>query len=162
MERTIVDYFEENTNESGKAEYLVALPPKWKYDISYLKQYMNEIGATGIELTITFLPTLHERYNSRTLTQLLINQFAEYRKRYKFNLVLIGEFSKTGLYHMHGVLRAPPRMVGSIRRNFPKRFGRTEVKAIKFVETWTAYCLKKDDDDRENHKDIIENETIIF
>lgn len=140
---------------TGECQYLVTSPENLRKDL-------RKASEKGVEITITFQPLLTERWRPETLTVMVNDQFKKYSTRYKFTVVLIGEFSKTGLYHMHGSILAEGKMLNSIRRNFPKQFGRTEIKAIRFSETWIQYVLKKDDDDREHEKPLYNNQVVWY
>lgn len=130
--------------EERAMSYLVTSPELLKSDLRYACE-------NGIEITITFMPELQNRWRPETLTYMVREQFDKYNKRYDFTLVLIGEFSQTGVYHMHGALKTEAKMVNSIRRNFGRLFGRTELKGIKYSETWFNYCLKDENQNRANY-----------
>lgn len=159
---SIEDFFD----KQGGSETLVTDPPKIDFDT--IRERLMYITERGIELTLTFRPELHLNFTNKTLTQMVRNRLHKYTKRYCFEVCLIGEISPMGMYHMHGSLIAPYRMINSIRRNFPKEFGRTEIKAVKFVESYVNYILKKDENEyfkfinlpTTTYKELIPEETI--
>lgn len=118
------------------------LSPRPKFEETNETELLREISEKGIEYTQTFLPQLHMRYRPEQLTEILKELLVNYTKRYKFKVVLIGEYSQTGQYHLHGSILAPPKMINSLRRILPREIGRAELKPISFVESYIKYCFK--------------------
>lgn len=129
-------------------------------DIEDVRTKLEQISEKGIEITITFKPELQNRYSPKTLTDIVKNILQEYRKRNKFSCVMVGEFSRVGIYHLHGSILAPARMINSMRRKMPRELGRTELKAIRYVESWVKYCLK--DEETNEEKELTEDELIYM
>lgn len=121
-----------------------APPPPTPEETEGIKELLKSTSVSGVELTITFRPDLRDAYNKTTLRNMVIKYFNRYRK-YGFTMVLIMEISKTGMVHYHGSIMAPPEMMEKIRRGLPRAFGRTEIKCIKYTDSWVAYCLKNED-----------------
>lgn len=156
----IMDYFK----EGGNSDYLVELPPKLAYiddkEVDNLLETIEIIGNHGLEITTTFKPEIHLRYKSITLTRLVFDLLASTRIKPNETLeaCLIGEFSDSGLYHMHGVLYCnSPRLLNSLRRKFHKDIGRTEIKQIHNLPRYMEYIFKG----RPERK-ILQQEVIIF
>lgn len=125
-----------------------------------LTKELRDISEKGIEYTQTFKPELHNNYNSVSLTNILETLLRTYIKRYTFRVILIGEYSLTGVYHLHGSILAPPKMVNSLRRRLPREIGRAELKQIRYTETWIKYCMK--DEYNGTYKDIDFEEVITI
>ena len=164
--KTILDYLYNDTEEEGGlGKTLSPVRPKVEMNFGDLQRLLSDISEHGIEITATFKPELQECYNSASLTAMVEKELYKYRKRYSFSCVMVGEYSKTGVYHMHGSIHAPSKMINSIRRNFPRLFGRTELKMIKWVSNWVDYVFKIDDEAFNlgvKHKDIDYNEIIVI
>lgn len=110
-------------------------------DTEIYKQ-IEALAETGLEYTQTYLPQLQARFSPETLTEITHKLLFDYRKRYVFHVILIGEISLTGMFHMHGVIKAPPKMINSLKRRLPRELGRAELKMIHNTQTWTKYCFK--------------------
>lgn len=156
--KTIMDYYEEHGEESGVVTYLVTTPP-----IEEIKQQLSIMSEIGTELTITYKPDIHDRYTPATLTQMSRDNLFKIQKRHpELRAILIGEYSKTGMYHMHGTLKCDPRTLNALKRRLSHELGRCEIKSIKYVDSWVDYVLKKSDDDRINTKEILREEFIYM
>jgi len=148
-------------NESGDSAIPCPIAAKCVPDMDQLREFVEHVSNLGIEITMTFLPELAQKYHPSTLSVMVEDAFLRYKKRYDFNVVLVGEYSPTGMYHFHGSLAAPVRMINSIRRNFPRTFGRTELKMIRHTEAWAAYVLKAHNDDT-SIKELEPHDVIII
>lgn len=147
---TIDDYFKGRLEESGNGDTLSHCP-----QIGEVERILREYSERGIEVTITFKPELRDRWNSKTLTRLVRDILLRHNK---CKCMIIGEYSKVGVYHMHGSIIAAPRDIATLRRKMSREIGRTEFKAIKWVESWVKYCLKADEEvlgTKELYKDEI-------
>lgn len=149
---TIDDYFKDRLEEAGKCNTLSPCPP-----IGDIENYLTEISSKGIELTVTYKPELGIRWSSYTLTALVADIL---KKKRDLKACLIGEFSETGVYHMHGSVYASPRTINGLRRKMAREIGRCEFKAIRWVESWVKYCLKRDNNS--NLKKIIDYKELIY
>lgn len=159
--KTIMEYFDDGTEDGGNVDDLVTLPPDGEEFSQRIKEKLHEFAEDGVEVTVTFKPELHWRYNPVTLTNIVREFFCTKRRRgYPFRLLLVGEFSKVGLYHMHGVLVTSPRTLHTIRYGIG-RIGRTEFRYIRYPETWVEYVLKLSDDDRK-HQKVLRNTEIVY
>lgn len=121
---------------------------------------LRRLCENGIELSVTFIPCLQISCTPAHLTNLVASELEKYYKRYKIEVMLIGEYSIVGKYHMHGAIIADPRVINILQRKFAKMFGRCEWKAIKYVESWVKYCLKDEKTNKE--KEIRETEFISY
>lgn len=121
-------------------------------DIKRFRDIMECTAMGGIEYTQTFLPELTTRFNAESLSRILRDRLKRYQKRYKFTCLLVGEYSPLGLYHYHGAILAPAKMINSIRRCVSREIGRLELKQIKYVQSYVAYCFKDENHLQEFHK----------
>lgn len=152
----IMDYFNGNIRDEAMCNTLshrrTIIDPD---DVLLLRDQLNQI-SDGIEITITFLPELHNRYNSSTLTQLVKHFFTSIRlKGDTLDVILIGEFSATGFYHMHGIIKTSPRVINLVKRKINREIGRTELKMIKYVESYINYIFKDTQFQRKIYNDEI-------
>ena len=125
----------------------------------------QELCEKGVEITVTFKPEIHRLYAGDTLTDMVRVIFAGYKRRYQFKLMMIGEYSKVGMYHMHGSIVAPPKMINSIRRRLAREIGRTEIQMIRDTGRWASYCLKdehKSSNDKYVEKEVYRDEIIVM
>lgn len=150
---SIEDYFNGNYKKDGHGCNTLSPCPSFE-DV---QTAMNDISEKGVEITVTFKPEIHDMYNPGTLTNIVRTLLA----KYKIRIVLIGEFDKTGRYHLHGSLLTDGKTLNTLRRKLPREIGRTEIKAIKYTQSWVEYCLKFSDDERRRHKEIT-SEILIY
>lgn len=161
---TIEDYFNGLTNGGGHGTTLSPCPRFWGLDGKELEneveQQLRLVSEKGIEITVTFKPELQDAFSSRRLTYMVYELLV--KTKGKIQAVIIGEYSKTGLYHMHGSILADGKIINRVKRKLSKEIGRVEIKAIKYSESWVEYCLKKDDEVRAIHKPIVKKELIVI
>jgi hypothetical protein len=114
-------------------------------EIISLMANLEDIADTGCEFTVTFNPLIHERYKSVTLTQMVFDLLHRIKLKDRENLeiILVGEFSEVGRYHMHGVIKASnSRLLKRIRQKFTLEMGRIEIKQIHNVPKYIDYIFK--------------------
>lgn len=142
----IMDYFRE-TEDAGDLSYLVKSPAnKLTLDeLIAIRAGLEEIAESGLEITITFHPMIHNRYKSITLTRMVFDLLTSLRIKpcSTLEIIMVGEFSKTGMYHMHGVIYSnDARQLNNIKRRLNKEIGRTEIKMIRNTVKYIDYILK--------------------
>jgi len=142
---SIMDYFK----DGGDSDTLVESPPKVRNitcdEINNLRETLNLICDKGLEMTTTFKPEIHQRYKSITLTRMVFDLLSslKVKENESLKVCLIGEFSETGRYHMHGAIYCnSPRLLNTIRRKFAKNIGRTEIKMIHDTQKYIDYIFK--------------------
>lgn len=157
-----IECYFDGTYGDGEEQNLVSSPPKLIDHETKVELYgrLSALCDRGVEVTITFKPQLHDAFTPNVLTQMVRQLLQRYRHRYKFSIILIGEYSKKGKYHFHGAMLADGKFTNIIQRRLTREFGRTEIEYIRYSEGWAIYCMKKDDNDRDNQKDISEDEYI--
>lgn len=162
----IMSYFDRLPKVSGVETLVTTPPPK-----AVIIENLEEISNNGIEITLTFNEMLHNRYSPATLTAMVRTDLMAYKKRYKFSCIMVGEYSEVGRYHMHGSIRADGKMINSIKRKYPSKFGRVELKCIKYVQSWVQYVMKTEKspasyevgaDLSSRYKDIVGSELIYI
>lgn len=144
----IMDYFNITNNGSGDLTNLVKSPPNYctSREIENIKSSLEDIAA-GSEITITFKPDIHNRYKSITLTRMVFDLLTSFSNRIKDNfyidIILVGEFSKSGMFHMHGIIKCNnERIINSLRRKLTKDIGRHEIRMIHNTSKYIDYILK--------------------
>lgn len=146
----VLDYFDGNY-EAGKGNTLSPCPP-----FGDVEKHLRMLSETGIEITVTYKPELRVRWSPATLTRLT----RDILLKRKVKVVLIGEYSDVGHYHMHGSIKAAPRDIDRLRRRFRHELGIVEFKAIRWVESWIKYCFKEKE--TINPKTLRSDELIIL
>lgn len=97
------------------------------------------------EITITFKPELHNSWLEHTLKEITERTLRKAMKKApaKASMLLIGEHSPTGLFHYHGIFWGIPNdIVSRIKRACARDLGRTEIKMIRYTETYEKYMFK--------------------
>lgn len=135
-----MEYF---MRDSGDVNTLSHRRPKRAFED--VKHVVMTFRDEMTELTITFKPELGQRYNEETLadiTEMVIRR-ALRKCPHTARLFLIGEHSPTGLWHYHGgFVGIPADQVSKLRRACTRELGRTEIKMIRYIESYKQYCLK--------------------
>lgn len=115
-----------------------------------------ETLTSGMEITITYKPQLRMQHNSTNLTDITTKCLLSTLKRHNFSTILIGEYSQTGHYHMHGILLTNTgRTIDAIIRKLTKELGRIEIRQIKYTESYINYILKDTKQNRKIYDDEI-------
>lgn len=135
------------TKEGGDTKYLVVSPPQLQY--STFIDELNDKNAQGI--TITFKPKYQEldRPVLRAMVDSVFKVLFEERsikvqrpmKHPK--VILLYEVSSCGKFHYHGIMSDfPIDMIEEVRKAF-SIIGRTEIKGIKYWDSYKKYILKR-------------------
>lgn len=139
----------------GGLEYLVANPPKVRpkkqmyiddESIGKCKTLMETLSS-GMEITCTFSDKLINAHTSDTLTRILRDTLLRVRGVHYFKMLLIGEFSKIGRYHMHGMVYTDGRGIEAIKRKLGRDIGFCHCKQISFTDSYIKYIFKSDYED---------------
>lgn len=116
------------------------------------KKFKKLTEGGAVEITITFKPDLSIRYRPSTLTKMVEDILIKYRTKARFNIILVGEYSPTGLYHMHGSIISDGRMLNTIGNKLRREIGRTEIKNIRNTNNWIYYTFKPSPRDEIGYK----------
>lgn len=164
--RTTIDEFIGFVHsDSGEVTSLDTSPPRTEQlteeKLKELHGSLMSLGETGIELGISYHPVLQNNHKSATLTQLVLNVLQSVRLQPDDTLrvILVGEFSELGRYHMHGIIKTNGRLINLLKRRLSREIGRTEFKQISYLESYCNYVLK--DITRNGNKRIIYNTEVI-
>lgn len=142
--KQVTDYY-----KSGDANYLVASPAKedsQKYITDQqrdeLYKYALDISEKGCEITFSFTEEIHNTYSNATLTKMVHEFMLKMVGSESVNMVGVGEISDLGRFHVHCVFYGPPRVAQKVRREAPRCFGRTEIKALSYPKSYVDYMFK--------------------
>lgn len=129
-----------------------------KPDIEHLRYMLMKYSAISNEITITYKPEMSRNFNESSLTDITKTILCSMSKRRHLCFLLVGEFSPTGMYHMHGIVHTlGGRDVNYIKRKLGHELGRTEVKPIVYQESYVNYVLKDTEFQREIYEDEVLN-----
>lgn len=124
-------------------------------EIQILRSNLEQL-TTGMEITVTYKPVLRIQHNSTSLTDITTKCLLSVLKRHDFKLMLIGEYSDSGMYHMHGLLLTNTgRTVDALKRKLTRELGRVQIKTITWTEAYINYILKDTDKNRKIYNDEI-------
>lgn len=107
-----------------------------------LRELVKE--SSPLEVTVTFRDDLRAAYQSFSLTNMLYKCLDRTRLHEGdyLQVIMVGEFSASGHYHLHGIMRTTPRLTDLIKRKLVKEFGRVEIQLIRYPESYISYILK--------------------
>lgn len=131
-----------------------------KPDIEHLRYMLMKYSPINgmMEITITYKPEMSRNFNESSLTDITKTILCSMSKRRNLSFLLVGEFSPTGMYHMHGIVHTlGGRDVNYIKRKLGHELGRTEVKPIVYQESYVNYVLKDTEFQREIYEDEVLN-----
>lgn len=150
----ITEYFDEAVKRGGLG-HLDTNPPRGglrrlQYlddsSIETCKKLMEEL-TSGMEITCTFADSLIRCHTSDTLTRILRDTLVKVATVHKFRLFLVGEFSKIGRYHMHGMVYSDGRGIDAIKKKLQRDIGLCHIKQISFTDSYIKYIFKSEYDD---------------
>lgn len=144
---TIEDYFNIESLEDNKDDIkeggerpLSPLRPKLE-----LEELISEKICKATEITVTFKPELETRWSDVPLKHITERVLRKCMIRFPKTSVicLIGEHSRVGRLHYHGVFWGIPNdKVSRLKRACTRDLGRTEIKMISFPESYLKYMFK--------------------
>lgn len=138
MSKPVLEFFVQD----GIVTSLSQCRPMNEEEIVTLEQRVKELVDNSLEICVTFKPLLQSMYNSNTLTDIVSNLLKKIHKKHDMELILIGEFSDSGMYHMHGLVKADGRTINIIKRNLTRDIGRVKIGMIKYTESYAKYIMK--------------------
>lgn len=132
--------------EGGVTKNLVVTPPVDAIQsVKYIDWINKNIKQTNcMEICLTFKPTF--RLSSlKSLKSIIKGIFERVTEDYPdVSAILLHEFSDTGMFHYHGIIsRGTGKFYNTLRRNLIKYIGRTEIKQIKYWDSYTKYMTKQ-------------------
>jgi len=149
--------------KDGNGGEVTSLSPRRRFsevELKSLKDRLSDIAETGMEICVTFRPQLAALYNGDTLTDITLSTLTRILKKHDMNVILVGEYSDAGLYHMHGVIKADGRCINSLKRTLGRELGRIRLRAISFTGSYVEYILKDTDKSRKIYNtEVIQIET---
>lgn len=106
-----------------------------------LQRHLEELGAKGARAyTVTFKDDLLNKYRRAYLEHEV--RMMTKRTRGVIDFEYVGEYSKTGRFHMHGaVLVKDVKVLANLNRKYSK-YGICKCKCITNSVGWAEYCLK--------------------
>lgn len=136
---TIEDYLSGNIEEGGLVQPLSPIRP-----MEDVYKLVGDNIDHATEITVTFMEVLHQRWREEMLKDIVEKTLKRVlRKEAKYIVVLIGEHSEVGRFHYHGIFRGLPNdVVAKMKRNLQRNVGRTEIKAIRYTESYQKYMFK--------------------
>lgn len=97
------------------------------------------------ELTVTFKPVLIDNWGEDGLKDMVELELRKALKKAPLNtqVLLIGEHSKLGMFHYHGLIQnAPNNILSCVKRRLNREIGRTNVRQISYHESYMDYIFK--------------------
>lgn len=106
-----------------------------------LHKHLEELGAKGARAyTVTFKDDFLNKYKEAYLEHEA--RMLTKRTRGVLDFEYVGEYSKTGRFHMHGaVLVKDVKVLANLNRKYSK-YGISKCKCITDTVGWADYCVK--------------------
>lgn len=153
LEVPIEDYFKdappEEPKDGGRNGKPLSPFRPWRETLACrsmkdVRNDLEKIIGSCTELTVTYKEELVRTWGDsmlRTITEDLIKKVL--KKERSYDLVLVGEHSSVGRYHMHGCFRGIPNdTVSKLKRALSRHIGRTEIKMLAFPDSYLKYMFK--------------------
>lgn len=136
----------------------VVIPDQYKPVFTMYSEWIdkniNPKNCQGI--TITFKPTfqlMDPCYLKSWIKKIFKNILKDSEKQSK--LILLYEISPMGMFHYHGIMSDfSYTKIAEVRRTLSKYVGRTEIKQIKYYDSYKQYILKRYIQESENYENI--------
>lgn len=150
-------------NNVAELDTLVTTPPKNRTDLNYMesvdyqtsfqskipvkdKSFMDMLGDDFLEICVTFTDNLRCNYKERTLTKIVEDGVLLAIKNRRCNPIyyFLGEYSKTGQFHFHGMLRGfNGAALAALKRILNHTCGRTTISMVKYPDSYKEYVYKQ-------------------
>lgn len=115
--------------------------------LTELEDKLEFLGsAGGFALTITFKDYILSKFKRDALIGFIREMLS--RKKDIQGAILISDYSDTGRFHLHGVVRVKNlHTIENIRKQCYRDFGITKAKIIDNSVKWAEYCTQQYTDD---------------
>lgn len=140
--------FIERTKRAAMKD-LVTLPRESRLDnIRHrIISHVNQMDC--VEFTVTFKPSLQTAPDislrdlvEESIRNILLDEMQKHPSRTP-TVTLMHEYSKTGMFHFHGILSGClKKTLNTIRKQFNHYVGRTEIKTITYFDSYIDYIMK--------------------
>lgn len=140
--------FIERTNRAA-IEDLVTLPRESRQDAirSLIRERVDPMDC--VEITVTLKPSLQGAPDisiwhlvRESMSNIIYEEIFKHPKRTP-TATLMHEYSKTGMFHFHGILSGClKKTLNTIRKQFNHYVGRTEIKTITYFDSYIDYMTK--------------------
>lgn len=137
------NYIDNPIRKGVSGKFLSPLRPK--IEIETMIKLLDQFTENTLEITITFLPELREKWNETTLGNITEKVIRRSIKNASPNtrMILIGEHSVTGLFHYHGIItNLSGNNVAKLLRACKRHLGRTCIKQVKYDASYKVYMTK--------------------
>ncbi|AUM61971.1 putative Rep [uncultured virus] len=111
------------------------------YCRSRMEQMIEQLDSS--EITITFKQKWRDEFTNDEIHQMIIKYFGSIPLTDLRELLLISEYGENRNLHYHGIIRGKLKDVSQLKSFLNKRFGRTEIKVIKYPQSYVKYMLKE-------------------
>lgn len=167
MDTIGLDIIHEEKPMEGAEKDLVNFPPPNSMDNSRAipipwRHVMDYFGDDFIEICVTFCECNRLRYKEPTLSKMVEDALylASQKRKCKPVWFLIGEFSKVGNFHFHGMIKNHNgAFLAMIKRILNRTCGRTKINMVRFPESYKKYIFK---DYNENLPHFLFSHYIIY
>lgn len=160
-------YFNGDAEDSeGVGKPLVLPTPELQTPETFYKHIREKYGNnySTLEICITFKPELQMQWEAITLRSIVRERLLKTYKRINIkgkNIILVGEYSPTGMFHYHGLMIGfAGDDVSKIQRALRKDVGRTIIKDVRDFNAYIQYMFKAFYviEDKKGYKVIVKQE----
>lgn len=126
----------------GVVQSLVTTPPD--LDAESVKSIAKSM-TNSLEICITFRDELIDRFEDETLMAMITEKLSRRFKKMPPTaaILLIGEHSDIGRYHLHGLIQGIPNDDKSrLLKQIKREFGRSQIKMLTYSESYIDYIFK--------------------
>lgn len=141
MEHNILDFVE--VSEGGSDNSSSQIRPELETMMEYTHSLTKEFSPMrALEITITFKEHLLRMYKYEYLIILIRKYLLKHQVNCK--AVLISDWSKTGRFHLHGIIEMRERKADKLKtiQNYLSRtFGRIMIRTVTYWDSYMDYIV---------------------
>lgn len=127
-----------------KHENKAAIQDTLSYCRPIMEQMVSQLDSS--EITITFKQTWRDTMDNEDIMRMMKKYFNSIPLNDLRELILVPEYGESLNLHYHGVIRGKLKDVSSLKTFLNRKFGRTEIKNIKYPDSYVKYMLKEQDE----------------
>lgn len=149
----IQDHSTDSSNSGGIGEVLTPFRPNSEEALiewyNFTHKFVNKENA--LEITITFKDSTLRIYKD----EYMFTQIMKYLKKKPYlKCGLVADYSKTGRFHLHGIIEFQDiTKVKTIKNYFSRTYGQIHINRISFYDSYVKYCIGQYDKDHEKYMD---------
>lgn len=116
--------------------------------LSYLRPLMEKMleYKDSSEITITFKQSWRNDFTNDEIIKFVERYFRFLPLNNLKEVILVPEYGANKNLHFHGIIRGKAKSLSELKGFLNKRFGRSTISNVKYVESYVKYLLKEQEE----------------